>query len=145
MDDEWANRVLSLRYWDNRVEAEEYEDLVERALGQVTPDVADVLFRTFNDEDDHEIQENVIRVLHSAAPEVYMKALLAALPRLMAQASSWARVFVLREAKHNPRLLVGTANQMPKEVREVLILVMSEPSFLRRRANAQELIAGIDR
>lgn len=145
MDKEWVHRILSLRYWANRAEAQEYEELVEQAFGHVTSDVAAVLFQTFRSVDDHEIQENVIRVLHSAGPEVYMRALLAALPTLVNQAAEWAQVFVLIEAKHNPSLLLTTANEMPRDVRETLIRIMSEPGFLRRRPNAREIIAAIAR
>lgn len=143
MDRDWKERVLRLRHHSTEAEAREYVALVDQALGNCTSEVADVLLLTFTSEEDYGVQESVVSALGTAEPEVYHVALLKALPRLLREAPEWAEILVGREVHFAPFLLTSTANHMDREVKEVLVSLITQPDFIEFYPNAVEVASHV--
>jgi hypothetical protein len=58
--------------------------------------MAKTLMNTFNETDDYGTQEAVVNVLNSIETEIYYRALLEELPRLVDEAPEWAESLLLR-------------------------------------------------
>jgi hypothetical protein len=144
MDNDWGKHILKLRYHPTESEAREYVTLVDQALGNCTSEVADVLFKTFTNEEDFGVQESVVSALGTAEPEVYVEALLKALPMLIYDAPKWADVLVGREVHFAPVLLASVANRMGMDSRKALVSLITQPDFREFYSNSLEVASCVD-
>jgi hypothetical protein len=80
-----------------------------------------MLMETFSDAlEDDGTQEAVCSVLATAPADVRVRAILEGLARLRRDAPSWAPCLVEGETRSNPDLVVKIANEVPRDVREIL-------------------------
>lgn len=141
MDSKWGERISALkRRYTDEVEAKEFVSLVDEAVGKCTPEVVRVLMRTFTADEDYGIQESVVSALASAGPEVYLRALLEELPRLLEEAPKWAEVLIGREVEFNSLLLASTAKEMDVAIKESLIRLLTQDAFAEFYPNAKQIL-----
>lgn len=132
MTNEWKNRILQLRYWQDEKEALEYVRLVDLAAHNCDLDTCNILMRTFVTDEDFGVQESVVSVLSSAKIEDYQRALLEELPRLILDAPEWSEVLVERELTHHLNQFKETQKLISSSARTCINEFLKREYFVRK-------------
>ena len=143
MDKDWKERILTLRHRDTRAGDEEFVYLVDQARGRCSPEVIDVLLRTFTNEPDYGVIESVVSVLASAEQQAYYRVLLEHLPRLRHEAPDHAIDLVEGAMRFHLDELVAVANAMDWPTRAGLLGFIAQPELARSFPNAAEVASKI--
>ena len=113
--------------------------MVDQAFGHVDYEVAKILMSTFTGEADYGVQESVVSLLESSDRDVYYRALLGALPRLVAEAREWADALVAIELKKDPNALTKAIMNAPKEERDAVKVILADEDFRDLRPIAKDI------
>jgi DNA-binding transcriptional regulator YiaG len=143
LDKNWSNRVLQLKYRNNDSEEGEFVALVYQAMNNCNLDMAKTLMKTFSDKDDYGVQEAVVNVLNSIEIEIYYRALLEELPRLVDEAAEWAESLIAGEIDANPDLLAAMAKKLSNDIRVCLIHLIKDTGMIEYVSNAKDFLVEV--
>jgi Trp operon repressor len=144
LDKNGSNRILQLKYRNNEAEEREFVDLVYQAMNNCNLEKAKTLMKTFNEKDDYGTQEAVVNVLNSIETEIYYRALLEELPRLVDEAPEWAESLIAGEIETNPDLLAAMTKTLSDDIRHSLILTIKNTGMIEDISNANEFLVKIE-
>jgi len=138
-DKNWSNRILQLKYRTDESQEREFVDLVYQAMNNCNLEMAKTLMKTFNDKNDYGVQEAVVNVLNSIETEIYYRALLEELPRLVDEAPEWAESIIAGEIDTNPDLLASIAQELSNDIRLRLIHLIKDTDIIEYVPNAKKI------
>ncbi len=119
----------------------EFGRLVDLATGQVTSSVAKALMATFSDRPDFGTQERVCSTLATAPEAIQVSAILAEMPRLIAEAPQWADALLSELLEHHIALVQQRLPILPAETRLAVRQIAMRPDFLEFQPEAKRIHA----
>ena len=78
--------------------------------------------------------------MSTAAPEVYLRALIEELPRLIREAPDWADTLIAQEVELAPMRLTSVAAAVHYHLRDTLLNFIRTPAFVGQTSNAQMVV-----
>jgi hypothetical protein len=140
-DQAWERALREAAARDSVEQEKRFLELVDRASGHISRDVARALVGTFSAKPDHGTQERVCSVLASGEPSIVLDAILEQLPRLVEDAPEWAEILFGGEVHWRPAETCEAMRRAATEARRAAIQLLKRKDFAQFYPNSAEVLA----